>query len=814
LHLSYSASQVAAITGGELKGNDNLQFTLLTTDTRRPGFPPDTLFVALAGYARTGEQFIAEYYQSGGRVFMTQHLPEQATSMQDAAFIIVANALSALQQLAIHHRNTFDGTMIGITGSNGKTVVKEWLYQCLRESKKLVRNPRSYNSQIGVPLSVWLLQPQHELAIIEAGISKPGEMKRLANIIQPGIGVLTNIGAAHDEGFSSRHQKLLEKLQLFDNSTEILARWQDKAIGAWPPAIEAKTKFWGQEEDCDFRIDAKMTGQQTEIGIWEKQNAGSSWKIKLAYTDAASVENGITTALTLRLLGLAPEHISEMILRVHPIDMRMTLMQGVKGCSIINDSYSHDEYALTIALDYWRQQSRGRRSIILGDPGNEQADIARLPELLRREHLYRAIFVGEGFSNIILPQDLAEKVHVYNNTADLLADFPSLDFEGETILVKGPRRLGFEKIVSLLADNRHETWLEINLDAMRQNLVTYQAMLKADTKIMVMIKAFGYGSGDAEVARMLEHAGVHYLGVAYPNEGIALRKAGVKLPIMVLNSNEDSFPQLEQWNLEPEIFSFDILGRFLRFCSDAGLSGYPIHLKVDTGMHRLGFLPEEVAELGEIIKATDVIRIKSVFSHFIASESPAADEVSAVQIEGFIRFTHQLTTITGQHFVRHMANSHAIRRLPEAHFDMVRLGISLYGGSLDAQPVLRLVTTVAQVKRVKKGETVGYGLGTVMSQDTTIAVLRIGYADGLPRRLGKGRWHCQILGKEAPIVGNVCMDMTMVDISAIHEVKPGDEAEVFGPNQPIVQMAAAADTIIYELMTGISQRVPRRYIRE
>ncbi len=810
---AYTAEQLAAICGGDLVGNGHAAFTYVTTDTRKPGFPADTLFVAIAGSGRDGAAFVPPYYRLGGRIFLVPAWEDHwLQDAPEASFVVVADTRLALHQLAAHHRRLFRYPVVGITGSNGKTIVKEWLHQALAPDYKIVRSPGSYNSQIGVPLSVLLMTPIHQLGIFEAGISQPGEMAALAAIIKPDIGILTNLGSAHDAGFAGKAEKLREKCLLFAGSNLILARGQEVLGGHWPQEILHKTKCWGTSDACDFQVKTQpvVAGKSSLVLVAEK-SGGHIWQFTLPFSDDASVENAITTAIALRLLGIEADAIPARMAAIHPIAMRMTMEAGINNCRIINDSYSHDEHGLVLALNYWREQTRGHKTIIISDPGDMDAPVESLVALLQQQDLHRLVMVGPKLKAITLPSHTAAHVHVYATTAQLLDNLPDIGFHNETILIKGARRFGFESVAKLLTENRHQTVLEIDLNAIRDNLNTYRSRLAAGVKTMVMLKAFGYGSGDAEIAKMLEGAGVNYLAVAYPGEGIALRKAGIQLPIMVLNADEESYGQLISWNLEPEVYSMPGFHAFKKFAGEAGLKDFPVHIKIDTGMHRLGFLPAEVAELGHLLNTTDVMRVKSVFTHFIAAESADADEVSQNQIALFVAASNQLATVTGTSFLRHMANSHAILRFKEAHFDMVRLGIGLYGGAGGSKHALRLRTTIAQIKPVAQGEIVGYGLDNRMPHDGKIAVLRIGYADGLPRSLGRGAWQAIIKGQVAPTVGHICMDMCMVDISHISGLAEGDEAEIFGPANPLEDLAGAANTISYEIMTGISQRVPRRY---
>jgi Alr-MurF fusion protein len=798
--LTYTVNDIASITGAETSATDETIIEHLLFDSRKIFAVSSSLFFALKGFRKDGHQFIPELYKKGVRHFVISESVDK-TLYAEAVFLKVPDTLAALQQFAAHHRKQFNIPVIGITGSNGKTIVKEWLYQLLHEDYSIVRSPKSYNSQIGVPLSVWGMNEKHTLAIFEAGISRPGEMEKLQQVILPTIVVLTNIGEAHSEGFTSLVEKEKEKRKLFTGATE--------------PA-----------ELFIQQIDKQETG--TFIQAKQSQSDNEVISIKIPFTDEASIQNAITCWRVLLMLGCKQEVIQQRMLLLTPVDMRLELKKGINHCSIINDSYSADLSSLEIALNFLEQQSGGSsKTIILSD---------FLQSALPDEQLYkevagkiikhkvkRIIAIGERIAAGLkssLPVDSHINTEYFSTTNDFLQQYRSSLFRDEVILIKGARVFTFERIVQLLEQKAHQTILEINLNAIVHNLKEYQKLLTPSTKIMAMVKAFAYGSGGAEIAGILQYHKVDYLGVAYADEGVELRKTGITTPIMVMNPEESTFEAIVEYNLEPEIYSFELLSEFISFLDQQALQQYPIHIEVETGMNRLGFAKQEIAKLSAILKNSEACKVQTVFSHLAASEDAGQDEFTRQQFDVFKQASAELTQQLGYSFINHIANSAAAVRHPQLQMDMVRLGIGLYGvdsaatNTLNLQTVATLKSTVAQIKKLKAGDSVSYNRKSIVHQDTIIATIRIGYADGYPRRLGNGVGHIIINNQQAPIIGTVCMDMFMVDITHIKNVKEGDDVIVFGKALPVAQLATWAGTIPYEIMTGISQRVKRVYFEE
>jgi len=716
-------------------------------------------------------------------------------------FIMVGNTLNALQLLAGWHRRQFSIPVIGITGSNGKTIVKEWLYQLLSPDHEVVRSPRSYNSQTGVPLSIWQMNEQHTMAIFEAGISQPGEMERLEKMIRPTLGVLTNIGEAHSEGFSSTDQKKAEKEILFRNAK----RPVELSISGVEKGVQ-ETKI----------LAAPLSGHSTA-------------SITIPFTDDASISNAVTCWQVMIELGYDQAVIMQRMSSLSPVNMRLELKKAINNCTVINDSYSADLSSLQIALGFLDQQAADlKKTAILSDflqsSLKDEELYTQILESLQRHRIDRVIGIGEKISRnlrrLSVQNGFPGKIEVFPNTDDFISHFRSSKFKDEAVLIKGARVFAFERIVQLLEQKLHQTVLEINLNSIAHNLKVYQQHLKPETRVMAMVKAFAYGSGGAEIAGILQFHKVDYLGVAYADEGIELRKAGITLPIMVMNPEESVFESLIEYDLEPDIYSFHLLHSFIDFLKNAGLTGYPVHVEIETGMNRLGFSIKELDSLAQILSETSVIKVESVFSHLASSEDASQDDFSFKQFEIFNKAIETLKRKVSYQFISHLANSAAIFRLPQLQLDMVRLGIGLYGvdsaGShqSELQSVATLRSTVAQIKRLKPGESVSYNRKGVVTKDSVIATVRIGYADGFSRRLGNGVGRMWIKNQLVPVIGTVCMDMTMIDVTGVEDVREGDDVIIFGKELPVQQLAAWAGTIPYEVMTGISQRVKRVYFEE
>ncbi len=741
------------------------------------------------------------------------------------------NTITALQKLATHHRNQFSKDqlrVIGITGSNGKTIVKEWLNQLLEKDFSIVRSPKSFNSQIGVPLSVLNISPANDLAIFEAGISQPGEMKNLEKIIRPDIGIFTNIGNAHDEGFKNKQQKIREKLLLFQHADYLIFCRDDELLLNEIKLFHKKNPplklfSWGRKSNNTLQIkEIKKVNSSTVItAIYKRKKS----QIEIPFTDDASIQNAIHCWSVLFILNKNVPGLQKHFNSLFPIEMRLELKAGINHCDIINDSYSNDLYSLGIALDFLDQQKQHKtRTVIFSDiiqsgiePGKLYTQVA---SLLQQKNIDKFFGIGpEIFGQQKIFSGLKNKLF-FKSTGEFLNNIFLSSFHDETILIKGARRFEFEKISHVLEQKVHQTVLSINLNSIVHNLKQYKQKLKPSTKIMVMVKAFGYGSGSYEIASVLEYNNIDYLAVAYADEGIELRNAGISLPIMVMNTDVSTFDALVNYNLEPEIFSFGLLKDFTTFLKKSEIENYPVHLKIDTGMHRLGFMQNEIDNLAKLLTGNNFIKVKTVFSHFAASEEPAEDDFTLLQFTVFKTICEKLGKTLKYHFDKHIDNTSGISRHPEFQLDMVRLGIGLYGidsnkrMQKNLKNVSTLTTTISQIKKIKTGETVGYGRKARILKDSTIAIVRIGYADGYSRRLGNGTGKMVIKNKGVPTLGNICMDMTMIDISGIKDVKEGDEVIVFGESLSLQSVAHWAETIPYEIMTGISQRVKRIYFEE
>ena len=792
----YTIQNIASLIKGEAVIINDVQIEHLLFDSRKIYTPQSSLFFAIVGARRNGHQFIDEVYKKGVRSFVVSHEVD-VKKFPEANFIKVDDSLQALQTLGIEHRKNFNIPVIGITGSNGKTIVKEWLYQLLHQDYNIVRSPKSFNSQIGVPLSVWQMNEQHTLGIFEAGISKPGEMDKLEKIIQPTIGVLTNIGEAHSEGFNSLAQKEKEKRLLFRNA-------------AIPDSVVINS----------------INKEQTSTAISAIYKS-FGYTIIIPFNDDASIQNAITCWQVMLHLGYDNKVIAERMKSLTPVNMRLELKKGINNCSIINDSYSADISSLEIALNFLDQQSAGEnKTVILSDflqsSMSDKLLYAQIFKNLKNHGIKRLIGIGENIAAFFQSEKKSEhmQVDLFPTTNEYLTQFLSSHFKEEVILIKGARIFAFEQIVQLLEQKAHQTAMEINLNAIVHNLKEYQQCLKPETKIMAMVKAFAYGSGGAEIAGILQYHKVDYLGVAYADEGVELRKAGILLPIMVMNPEEYAFETIIEHNLQSELYSFELLDSFDCFLQQEGIRHYPVHLELETGMNRLGFSIDEISKLAEKLIETNSLKVQTVFTHFAASEEELQDEFTRHQFSIFNQAVKKLKDKLGYDFLSHISNSAAVVRHPEMQMDMVRLGIGLYGvdsagsNQLNLQTVTTLKSTIAQIKRLKKGESVSYNRKAIVERESMIATIRIGYADGYPRRLGNGVGKVWVNGKFAPIIGTICMDMFMIDITDIENIKEGDDVIIFGIQLPVQQVAKWANTIPYEIMTGISQRVKRVYFEE
>ncbi len=794
--------------------NNDASIIQLVFDSRQVFFANTSLFFAIQTKRQDGHNYMQQTYQKGVRNFIVSK--QLNAHFADANIILVDDAQKALQSLASFHRQQFSLPVIGITGSNGKTIVKEWLYQFLQDDYNIVRSPKSYNSQIGVPVSIWQINSEHTFGIFEAGISQADEMENLAAIIKPTIGVLTNNGEAHNEGFASLQQKLEEKLKLFKNVDVVIAR--EGFLES-----DQQTFSWGKAGSNDLQI--INIEKEVYKSVVQCVYKNEEISFTLPFIDEASIENCITCICVLFYLNYHKQKIQERLLLLHAVDMRLQLKPGINHCTIINDSYSADLTSLNIALHFLAQQKSGQQKIaILSDfveTGKSNVDLYKaIADALSQNGIQKLVAVGEK-SVLFLPQFLPAEIDFqsFKTTEEYIQNFRTSFFSNANMLVKGARRFGFERIVQLLETKIHQTVLEINLHAIAHNLKEYQKILPQHTKVMAMVKAFAYGSGGAEIAGILQFNNVDYLGVAYADEGTELRRSGISVPIMVLNTDESSFSTLVEHNLQPVIFSFQLLHQFEQFLKDQGLNSYPVHLEIETGMNRLGFQLSEIDALALHLKQSAFIKAESVFSHLAASEDATQDEFTNKQAELLQQAVHQLSNVISYPFLTHVANSAAIIRHPHLQMDMVRLGIGLYGVDIVATklsllPVATLRSTIAQIKKLKVGQTVSYNRQGVVKKDSVIATVRIGYADGYSRRLSNGAGKMWVNGKLVPVIGTVCMDMTMIDVSGVPGVKEGDEVIVFGKQLSVQQIAEWAGTIPYEIMTSISQRVKRVYFQE
>lgn len=845
--INYTIEKIAEIIYGKFiqqknsPENSKTQPAYVLLDSRKLLFPKHTIFFALNTDHKKGLQYIKNLYKSGVQQFVINEKEFDLTPYPDATFILVENVLHALQLLAMYHRHTFTLPVIGITGSNGKTIVKEWLYQLLQTDFNIVRSPKSYNSQIGVPLSVLQINLQHTLALFEAGISKPDEMERLEKIISPTLGVFTNIGDAHDEGFvnaespegENKRQKIKEKLKLFGHSSALIFCADDTELNAEISILQKENPelqlfTWSKNVPAALQIISIEKENSFSIikGYTANGNSGSqnSIQIRIPFTDDASIENAITCWCVLLQMKIADEIIAERMLQLHAVEMRLQLKHGINNCSIINDSYSADINSLKIALDFLHHQKQHQKQTVIlsdilqsGKAGHEL--YGEVAFLLKQKKIQRLIAIGTQINLQQQQFSFLKEKHFFTSVDEFKVHFNLLHFKDETILLKGARIFKFEQIDQLLEQKVHQTILSINLTAITHNLKQYQSLLKPSVKIMAMVKAFSYGSGSFEIANLLQFNNVDYLAVAYADEGVELRKAGITLPVMVMNPEENTFNTLVQYNLEPEIFSFSILSSLEKYLLSSGLQHFPVHIKLDTGMHRLGFEQKDINILAGHLTNNNTIKVQSVFSHLAASDDKNRDEFTHSQASVFLQMCKQLKKVLNYKFIKHISNTAAISRHPQLQIDMVRIGIGLYG--IDSNEKMQkklknvstLTTTIAQIKNIKAGESIGYGCETVLEKDAAIATVRIGYADGYPRALSNGVGKMLVQTSPAPVVGNVCMDMTMLDVTGIN-CQEGDNVMVFGEQLPVQQLATWCHTIPYEIMTGVSQRVKRIYFEE
>ena len=829
--MNYTVERIASIVEGEIINNSNKDLAVkdLLFDSRLLVAPENTLFFSLKSHRNDGNKYIDELYDKGVKMFVVEKsdsISEIIENKNDATFIIVDDTLKSLQKTAAFHRDNFNIPVIGITGSNGKTIVKEWLYQILSPEISVVRSPKSYNSQIGVPMSVWQLNESHDVAIIEAGISRPDEMLNLKQIIKPTIGIFTNIGQAHGKNFGSIDDKIEEKLKLFSEVQTLIYCRDYKEIDDKVKRLDINTFTWSRS---DGTADVKISSIEKEkdyTTIKAIVNSQQSFvKIVIPFIDDASIENAIHCWVAALMLNIDNDVIARKMEYLSPVAMRMELKSGINNCDIIDDSYNSDFNALTIALDFMNQQhSHKERVVILSDILQSELKEEELYEkialLLKNKGVNFIVGIGEAISRQKDKFDI--KKDFYKDTKEFLSEYPVESFHNQLILIKGARDFGFEKISKILQEKAHETILEINLNNLVKNMNYYRSKLKRDTKLMVMVKAFAYGSGTFEVSNVLKFHHADYLTVAYADEGIELRRKGIDLPIMVMTPEINTFESIIKNNLEPDIYSFRSLSLLEDAIEKLELSPETqigIHIKLDTGMHRLGFLPDDIDELLSRLKKNKNIVVKSVFSHLAGADSQEFNDFTMKQINAYDEMSSKIVSAFSYKILRHVLNSAGISRFTDYQYDMVRLGIGVYGvapceedrGKL--KNVISLKTTIVQIKEYEVGETIGYSRRGVIEKKSRIGVVPIGYADGLNRRLGNGAACFYVNGKAAPIIGNICMDMCMIDLTGI-DCKEDDTAILFNEDYPVERIADACGTIPYEILTSISHRVKRIYFQE
>lgn len=826
-HAKYRAQQLAQVMDAELTGQVDAPVDIkdILIDSRRLISAENCLFFALVTKQNDGHKYIEELYKKGVRAFTVQQGNISIRRYPEALFFVVDDTLAALQKLAAFHRNRFSYPVVAITGSNGKTVVKEWLYQLMSPDKKIIRSPKSYNSQIGVPLSVWQMTEDHELGIFEAGISEPNEMDNLQVVINPDYGIFTNIGEAHAENFISTIQKTGEKLKLFTKVKTLIYNSDQNEIREVvirSGLLERiKTFTWGKSSDNDLQIiNVEPESGSTRISALYNEK---EVVIQIPFIDRGSIENAIHCWSLMLTMGYPQDTISSRMRTLTPIAMRLEQKEGINNCTIINDSYNSDFNSLSIALDFLNQQNQHKeKTVILSDilqSGRNKMELyTEVANLLEKKNINRLIGIGPDISKH------ADKFNIeksfFPDTSEFLTGFPLATLQNQAVLLKGARVFEFERISRYMQQKVHETVMEINLTALVHNYNFFRSKLKPGTKVMAMVKAFSYGSGSFEIANVLQYHQADYLAVAYVDEGVSLRKAGISLPIMVMSPEEHAFDLMIKHQLEPELFSF----RTLTMLENAiGRNALPenkpvkAHIKLDTGMNRLGFVEDEVDELIKRLYNNPLIYVQSVFSHLAGSDKPELDDFTNEQISRFKAMADKIRKAADHPVMMHILNSAGILRFPEAHFDMVRIGIGLYGIGIKGEKQLRPVTTlkseITQIRKIKKGETVGYNRSFKAANDMTVGVVSIGYADGIPRLLSNGKLKLYVNGTGVSVIGDICMDMCMTDLTGVQAAE-GDSVIIFDAEHPVEEIAAAAKTIPYEILSRISRRVKRVYFHE
>lgn len=839
--MTYTIEKITTLLGARRIGTADAQISWLLTDSRSLCFPEETLFFALKTTRNDGHRYIADLYRRGVRNFVVAADAAPIWERMEGAcnFLVVPSPLEALQRLAERHRDEFNIPIVGITGSNGKTMVKEWLYQLLSPSMTVTRSPKSYNSQIGVPLSVWLLNEHTQVGLFEAGISQPDEMASLCDIIQPTIGVLTSLGAAHQENFRTMEEKCTEKMQLFSHAKVLAYNSDDDIISRCirRSGFKGEKIGWSRDnQSAPFYIESVTTPtsdtSHTSINYIYK---GTRANYQLPFFDEASLQCSFACAAVALHLGITPEQLAERMAHLEPVAMRLEVKEGQHGCLLINDSYNSDINSLDIALDFMARRTHAvkglptdNRTLILSDiyqTGRDDADLyAEVHALCLKRGVTKLIGIGPHITTALsggsVPISFSAGMFFFPTTDAFLASDAFRQLHDEVILIKGARAFGFDRITEQLEQKVHETILEVNLNALVDNLNYYRSFLKPETKLVCMVKADAYGAGAVEVAKTLQDHRVDYLAVAVADEGVTLRRNGITQNIMIMNPEMTAFKTMFDYDLEPEVYSFRLMDALIRAAEQQGITGWPVHIKLDTGMHRLGFDPEkDIDEVIRRLKSQNAIIPRSVFSHFVGSDSDDFDNFSTMQFEKFDKASRRLQAAFPHKIIRHMDNSAAIQHFPERQMDMCRLGLGLYGydprdAGAPLHPVSTLKTTILQLRRVPKDETVGYSRRGVLTRDSLIAAIPIGYADGLNRHLGRGAGYCLVKGQKAPYVGNICMDVAMIDVTDIPNVHEGDSVEIFGEHLPASVLSDILDTIPYEVLTGVSNRVKKVYFQD
>ena len=846
--MKYTIEKITTLIGARRIGDTEAVVSWLLTDSRSLCFPEETLFFALRSGRNDGHNYIPELYRRGVRNFVVERghfrLPNVTAStgagggLAGANILEVVSPLEALQRLAERHRDEFDVPIVGITGSNGKTMVKEWLYQLLSPYKIVTRSPKSYNSQIGVPLSVWLLGGQTEVGLFEAGISQPGEMQALRDIIQPSIGVLTSLGTAHQENFRSMDEKCQEKLSLFHDAKVVAYNSDDNVVSRCmrKSGYHGEKLSWSKEDPQAAMFIKKIERRNTVSTLYYIYK-GKEGTYHLPFIDDASVECSIAAAVVALYLGVTPEELDVRMSQLEPVAMRLEVKEGQHGCTLINDSYNSDINSLDIALDFMsrRPDQEGKsRTLILSDiyqSGVTPHELYhRVMELAVKRGVTKFIGIGKEIKRILADEgggqiagDQTAKLpgtvaFFFDDVEEFLRSEVFKGLRNEIVLIKGARDFGFDQITEMLEQKVHETILEVNLNAVVENLNHFRSYMKPDTKIICMVKADAYGAGAVEVSKTLQDHRVDYLAVAVADEGVTLRKNGITSNIMIMNPEMTAFKTMFDYDLEPEVYSFRIMDALIKAAEKEGITNYPVHIKLDTGMHRLGFDPvQDIDEVINRLKHQNAIIPRSVFSHFVGSDSDDFDTFSAHQFELFDTASKKLQSAFEHKILRHICNSAGIEHFPERQLDACRLGIGLYGVDSRDNHIINTVstlkTTILQLRHVPKDETVGYSRKGVLTRDSVIAAIPIGYADGLNRHLGRGKGYCLVNGQKAPYVGNICMDVALIDVTDI-PCKEGDTVEIFGEHLPVTVLSDILDTIPYEVLTGVSNRVKKVYYQD